>query len=41
VPALALPESAFERALRRMGRFTEPPHLLGRRRLRTLCDYFF
>lgn len=36
-----LPEPAFERALRRMGRFTEPLHLLGRRRLLALCGGLF
>lgn len=36
-----LPAPLFERALRRLGRFSEPLHLLGLRRLRTLCGPYF
>ena len=36
-----LPGPLFERALRRLGRYSEPLHLLGLRRLRALCGESF
>ncbi|WP_372716031.1 methyltransferase domain-containing protein [Immundisolibacter sp.] len=36
-----LPQSLFERALRLLGRYREPLHLLSLRQLRTFCDEHF